>query len=202
MIKTYEVPPAENFENHTNGWTMPAPAAQNRRRWSNAKRKTIILTAAASAAIVGLGATNVITALNASAADAAHHRQMVAMKNTYNREIQQIKAQDAATLLATTQRLRTDAHNALAAQKTTDAKIATAQANSAYANGTTNGYTTGYSSGNNAGYSTGYGAGNSAGYAAGNTAGYSSGYTNGSINGYSAGYTNGAATATPPYTGY
>ena len=39
---------------------------------SNGKRKLIILTSAGAAAIIGLAATNVIGALNASDADAAH----------------------------------------------------------------------------------------------------------------------------------
>jgi hypothetical protein len=194
-MNAYTVPPAEAIYDGTDGH-MPTPASQTSRWWSNGKRKTIILTAAASAAIVGLGATNVIGALNASAADAAHHRQIVALNKTHAREIQQIKAQDAATL-----------HNALFAQKATDAKIAKAQAASAYASGKTNGYSSGYGAGNNAGYSSGYGAGNSAGYSsgygAGNSAGYSNGYSNGSLdgynNGYSNGYSNGASTPTYPY---
>jgi hypothetical protein len=183
MIQTYEVPPAENFANHANGWTMPAPPAQTRRRWSKANRKTLIITAAASVAIVGLGATNIITALNASAADAAHHREVVALKAAHEREIHQIKTKDALLLTNTIGQLKTHEHNALVALKTADGKAAKKAADVAY------------SRGHSSGYSSGYGAGNSAGYSAGNSAGYNSGYSNGNAAGYSSGYNNGAASA-------
>jgi hypothetical protein len=149
----------------------------------NGKRKLIILTSAGVAAIIGLGATNIIGALNASAADAAHHREMVAMRATYERQIHQIKTTDALLLTNTTDQLKTQEHNALRAMKIADRKAAHQAANAAY------------SSGHSSGYTSGYGAGNSAGYSAGNSAGYSSGYSNGNADGYNQGYNNGAASA-------
>jgi hypothetical protein len=208
-MQKYLILPADAVDDRTDE-NISAPALRNDRWGSNGKRKAIILSAAASAAIVGLGATNIVGALDASAADAAHHRQIVAMNKAHQREIQQTRAQDAYTLLATTEQLRAHERNALAAQKAKDAKDAKAQADRAYANGESSGYSTGYSSGNSAGYSTGYGAGNSdgysSGYGAGNSDGYSSGYISGSndgyYNGYSSGYANGTSTVTTPYTGY
>jgi hypothetical protein len=191
MIQTHEFPPAEKLANHANGWTVPASPPQTRRRWSNANRKTLIITAAASVAIVGLGATNIITALNASAADAAHHREVVALKAAHEREIHQIRTKDGLLLTNTISQLKTHEHNALLALKTADGKAAKKAADVAYSRGHSSGYSSGYGAGNSAGYS----AGNSAGYSAGNSAGYSSGYSNGNAAGYSSGYNNGAASA-------
>ena len=154
---------------------------------SNGKRKLIILTSAGAAAIIGLAATNVIGALNASDADAAHHREVVAMRAANERQVHQIKAQDSVLLTNTIDQLKTHERDALQAMKIADRKAAQRASDAAYARGKSSGYSSGYGAGNSAGYSSGYSSGNSAGY--------SSGYSNGSSDGYNQGYNNGATSA-------
>ena len=166
---------------------LPEDEIQESNPKSNGKRKLIILTSAGVAAIIGLGLTNVVGALNASAADAAHHHQMVAMRAAHEHQIHQIKTQDGILLTNTIDQLTTHEHTALRTMKIADRKAARKAAHAAYAHGQSAGYSSGYGAGNSAGYSSGYGSGNSAGY--------SSGYSTGSSDGYSQGFSSGVTNA-------
>ena len=178
---------------------LPEDEIQESRPKSNGKRKMMILTSAGVAAIVGLGATNVVSALNASAADAAHHHQIAAMRVAHERQIHQIKTQDGILLTNTIDQLKTHEHRALRAMKIADRKAARKAAHVAYTSGQSAGYSTGYGAGNSAGYTSGYSSGNSAGYSSGyssgNSDGYGSGYSTGSADGYSQGFNNGVTSA-------
>lgn len=138
--------------------------------------KRTALAGAAVTAIVGLGATNVITALNASSADAAHRHQVRALTRSYKHRLAAVRAADAVALkqAVTAQARRDGAH--LAAVKQADRRAEQSAVSTA----------------RNAGYSSG----NAAGQAAGYVNGYSSGNTTGQANGYANGYSTGASDAT------
>jgi flagellar biosynthesis/type III secretory pathway protein FliH len=137
--------------------------------------RTRIFVVAAIAAIVGLGATNVVTALNASDANAAHRHEVESLNDDHRAAIAALRRDAASDLADAVAEQRAHDRQVLRralrkARRAADEQIAAARDQ-------------GYSSGSAAGHSQGYQEGNADGYLDGNQDGYESGREDGLFDG-------------------